>query len=261
MMPYLLRSWSWRLGPVDAGVESSAAATPLSVRWMRSFPWMDIFLVVLPHRKCCLPASCRCYALSRRAREGRSTVWPRSLPLYLQHIALARNHLVQHRIDEEPDEKAGDEAGNDDDGKRPLRIRSDACGKSRRQQSEAGDQSRHHDRTEPKQRSFPCGLVNAHPFLAELVDVGDEDDGRLHGNPQQRHKTQDRGNAEGSVRELQCHERTHRLGHDHTQGNGGGEFEVSVEGKQDHENQHHGEWTSEVHLRFGFEKLAVFAAP
>src|ERR1017187_1308333 len=112
MMRSLLRSWSRRLGPVDAVI-----------------PWMDIFLVVLPHRKCCLQASCRCYALSRRAREGRSIVWPRSLLLDLQHIAFVRNHLVQHRIDEEPDEKARDEAGNDDDGKRPLCIRSDACGK------------------------------------------------------------------------------------------------------------------------------------
>src|ERR1035437_5171610 len=107
MMRSLLRSWWWRLGPVDAVVESSAAATPLSVRWMRSFPWMDIFLVVLPHRKCCLQASCRCYALSRRAREGSSIVWPRSLLLYLQHFAFVRNHLVQHRIDEEADQEAG----------------------------------------------------------------------------------------------------------------------------------------------------------
>src|ERR1035441_4980190 len=90
MMRSLLRSWSRRLGPVDAFI-----------------PWMDIFPVVLPHRKCCLQASCRCYALFRRAREGRSIVWPRSLLLDLQHIAFVRNHLVQHRIDEEADEEAG----------------------------------------------------------------------------------------------------------------------------------------------------------
>src|ERR1035441_10498605 len=94
-------------------------------------------------------------------------------------------------IDEEPDEEPGDETGNDDDGERPLRIRSDASGKSGRQQSEARYQRRHHDGTEPKQRSFPCGGANAHSLLAQLVDVGDENDGRLHGNPEQRQKTQD----------------------------------------------------------------------
>jgi hypothetical protein len=53
--------------------------------------------------------------------------------LYLQYIALAGHHLIQHRIDEEPNEEPGDETGNDDDGKWPLGIRSDAGGKSRRQ--------------------------------------------------------------------------------------------------------------------------------
>ena len=42
--------------------------------------------------------------------------------LDLQHIAVAGNQLVQHRIDEESDEEAGNEAGHDDDGERPLRI-------------------------------------------------------------------------------------------------------------------------------------------
>jgi hypothetical protein len=42
--------------------------------------------------------------------------------LDLQHIALAGNHLVQDRIDEESDEEPGDEAGHNDDGERPLSI-------------------------------------------------------------------------------------------------------------------------------------------
>ena len=42
--------------------------------------------------------------------------------LDLQHIALAGNHLVQDRIDEESDEEPGDEACHDDDGERPLSI-------------------------------------------------------------------------------------------------------------------------------------------
>ena len=112
-----------------------------------------------------------------------------------------------------------------------------------------------------KQRSFPSGRADIHSFLPQLVDVGDENDGGLHRNPKQRQKTQDGGNAEGRVRELERNQRAHRFGHDHAQRDGDGKFEVSVERKQDHENQHHGQRANEVHLRFGLEKLAVFAAP
>ena len=52
-----------------------------------------------------------------------------------------RRHVqpfVQHGIDEESDEPAGDETSHDDYGERPLSIRSDASGKSGWQQSKAG---------------------------------------------------------------------------------------------------------------------------
>ena len=41
----------------------------------------------------------------------------------------------------------------------------------------------------------------------------------------------------------------------------GRKLEVSVERKQDHENQPESEGNNEIHLRPGFEELAVFAAP
>src|SRR5450631_2187467 len=103
--------------------------------------------------------------------------------LDLEHIAFTGNHLIQHGIDEEADEEPGDQARYDDNGERPLRIRSDAGGKGGRQQSEASNQCRHHDGPEPKQGSFPCSLANAHSLLAQLVDVGNENDSRFHGNP------------------------------------------------------------------------------
>ena len=53
--------------------------------------------------------------------------------LDLQNVAFPGNHLVQHRIDKESDEEAGDEAGDDDDGERPLCIRSNAGGEGSRQ--------------------------------------------------------------------------------------------------------------------------------
>jgi hypothetical protein len=77
-----------------------------------------------------------------RCRERKYRIAPR---LDLQHIAVPGNHLVQHGINEKADEEAGDEAGNDDDGEWPLSIRSNAGGQGRRQQSQARDESRHHD--------------------------------------------------------------------------------------------------------------------
>ena len=50
----------------------------------------------------------------------------KSFRLDLKHIAFTGNHLIQHGIDEESDEEAGDETGHDDYGEWPLRIRSDA---------------------------------------------------------------------------------------------------------------------------------------
>jgi hypothetical protein len=44
----------------------------------------------------------------------------------LQDVSIASDHLVQHRVDEEAKEETRDEAGDDDDGKRPLRVRTDA---------------------------------------------------------------------------------------------------------------------------------------
>jgi hypothetical protein len=43
----------------------------------------------------------------------------------LEHIPFTGNHLVQHGIDEESDEQAGDETCHDAYGERPLSIRSD----------------------------------------------------------------------------------------------------------------------------------------
>src|SRR5271154_3814583 len=103
--------------------------------------------------------------------------------LDLEQIAFPRNHFVQHGIDEESDEEARDETSHDDYGEGPLSIRSNAGRKSRWQQSKAGNKSRHHDGTEPQERSLPCGSADTHSLLSQLVDVGDENDGSFHRNP------------------------------------------------------------------------------
>src|SRR5580704_14415844 len=102
----------------------------------------------------------------------------------LEHIALTGNHLVQHGIDEESDEETGDEAGYDDYRERPLSIRSDSRGKCGRQQTQAGNERRHHDRTEPQQRRFPRGAADSHSLLPQLVDVRNQNDRCLHRNPE-----------------------------------------------------------------------------
>jgi hypothetical protein len=101
---------------------------------------------------------------------------------HLEHVAFPRHHLVQHGIDEESDEEAGDEAGHDDDGEGTLRVGADAGGERGGQQAEAGDERGHHDGTEAQERGFARGGTDSHAFSAQLVDVGDEDDGGLDGD-------------------------------------------------------------------------------
>jgi hypothetical protein len=50
---------------------------------------------------------------------------------HLQHIAIARHQFVQHRIDEETEEKAREQACHNHDREGLLRIRADARGKRR----------------------------------------------------------------------------------------------------------------------------------
>src|SRR5579859_6985964 len=112
----------------------------------------------------------------------------RSLPffrLYLQHITFTGNHLVQHGIDKEAYEQTGDETSHNDDSEWPLSIRSNACGKRSWQQSEAGNESRHHNRAKSQERRLPGSRTYVFSLQSQLVDVGDENDGRLDRNPEQ----------------------------------------------------------------------------
>ena len=79
---------------------------------------------------------------------------------------------------------------------------------------------------------------NVHSFLAKLVDVGNQNHGRFNRNSQQRQQSQNRRNAERSMRELQCYERAHGFGHNDAQGNRDWELEVSIQREQDHEDNH-----------------------
>lgn len=52
--------------------------------------------------------------------------------LNLKYVAFARNHLVQHGIDEESNEQTGDKPGHDDDGEGLLGGRANAGREGRR---------------------------------------------------------------------------------------------------------------------------------
>ncbi len=77
-------------------------------------------------------------------------------------------------------------AADDDQRKRPLRIRADAVRERGREKAQRGDERRHHDRPEPEHAPLPRGLQNVHAAIAELVGVRDVDDGRLHRDAEQR---------------------------------------------------------------------------
>jgi hypothetical protein len=51
----------------------------------------------------------------------------------LQDISFTGDHLIQHRVNEEPEKEPRNQTCDDDDRKRLLGIRSDARGKGRRQ--------------------------------------------------------------------------------------------------------------------------------
>ena len=61
--------------------------------------------------------------------------------------------------------------------------------------------------------------------------------------------------------QFERHERAHRFRHHHTQRDRDGELEITVEGKQDQEDEHDSERSDHGELAFGGQKLAVLSAP
>ena len=56
---------------------------------------------------------------------GRGIPWREDLvktPLNLQDITLAGNHLIQHWTHNAPEKQSGNQTGDNDDGKRLLRV-------------------------------------------------------------------------------------------------------------------------------------------
>ena len=98
-------------------------------------------------------------------------------------------------------------------------------------------------------------------FESKLVDVADQDDRGFDGDAQQREKSEDAGDAERGVREFESDERADRFGEDDAECDGDRKFEIAVKREENQEDQKDSERTDDIELRFGFEQLAVLAAP
>src|ERR1019366_7838482 len=84
---------------------------------------------------------------------------------------------------------------------------------------------------------------------------------RFDGHAHQRQQTENARNTERRMRQLQRNQRADRLRHYDPQSDRDRKLKVSVQRKQDHENQQDGKRTDDNNLRFRLEQFAVFAAP
>ena len=105
---------------------------------------------------------------------------------FRQSIIATREPGVQRRQQDDTDEQVRNEAANDDDGKRSLRVRSDAMGERRGQQAQGCDQHGHHDRSKPKHRAFHGSFFNVVPAGPKLIDVFHHDHADLYRHAKQR---------------------------------------------------------------------------
>src|SRR5262249_571625 len=80
--------------------------------------------------------------------------------LHLQDVALVGERFVEHRIDKESKKEPRDEAGDDNDGERLLRVRADTGRERGGQQTETSDKRGHHDWTKAEERGFECSRAN-----------------------------------------------------------------------------------------------------
>ena len=87
----------------------------------------------------------------------------------LQDVAIAGDHLVQHRVDEETKEEPRYQPSDDYDRKRLLCVRTDACGKRSGQKSEASDHGGHHDRPQPQKASLASCGADVFIFQTQLL--------------------------------------------------------------------------------------------
>ena len=136
---------------------------------------------------------------------------------HLQYVALARHQFVQHWIHKKSQNQSRDQSRHDHDRERFLRVGTNSRGKCGRQQAQTRHQRGHHDRPQPQQRCFARRGPNVLMFQPQFVDVRNQNHGGLYRDPHQRQQSQHGRHAERRMRQLQCNQRAHRLGHHHAQ--------------------------------------------
>src|SRR5882724_404172 len=93
--------------------------------------------------------------------------------LNLEDVSFAGDDFIEHRVDEETEQEAREQAGYHDDGEWFLGVAADAGRHGGGEQAEAGDEGRHHDGAKAEERSAESCFANGFTFEAELVDVAD----------------------------------------------------------------------------------------
>ena len=134
-----------------------------------------------------------------------------------QPVSGARPEHVESGPQNHADEKLHNQAADNDDGERPLRVGADVMRHGRRQQAERGHQHGHHDGPQTQPGAFPRGLADRQSAHPQLVDVLDHDDADLDRNSNQCQKPESRGHAEVGSGQQQAEESSERREADHGQ--------------------------------------------
>src|SRR5690625_4658067 len=100
---------------------------------------------------------------------------PPALPPLRPCLLPPRQPVIERRQDEECEERRGDEPSNHDTRERSLDLAPRARRERHRDEAEGGDERGHEDGPESVGRADADGLVEVTIFLADIVQVRDED--------------------------------------------------------------------------------------
>ena len=96
--------------------------------------------------------------------------------------------VVEHRQDDEREERGTNDAADDDRGERALHFGPGAGGEGHRHKAERGDEGGHQHGAEPRKGAFGHGVEDRVALLAELVEVGHEHEAIEDGHAAERRR-------------------------------------------------------------------------
>ena len=120
-----------------------------------------------------------------------------------EHVLRPGDPDVEGWQQEDADDQRADQAADDDDGERALRVGADVVRGSGGKQAKRSHQHCHHDGAEPQNGPFDGRLLDGVTAGAHLVDVLEHDDAGLHGDAEEREEANAGGNAEVGMGEQQ----------------------------------------------------------